>query len=62
KSSDNKEKAEIAAEIDKIIAENTPYMLIDDKIYEYYLINPKIKGLKIGKYEEYILHSPFFEK
>ena len=45
-------------EMDRIIS----FLLIDDYVYRYYLVNPKLKGVRKGDYGNISLSEPYIEK
>ena len=49
-------------EMDRILAEKIPFLLIDDDVYRYYLVNPKLKGVRVGDYGNFFLSEPYIEK
>lgn len=55
-------KIKMLTEMDKILAEKIPFLLIDDDVYRYYLVNPKLKGVRVGDYGNFFLSEPYIEK
>ena len=49
-------------EMDRILSEKIPFLLIDDYVYRYYLVNPKLKGVRVGDYGNFFLSEPYIEK
>ena len=50
-------KIKMLTEMEKI-----PFLLIDDDVYRYYLVNPKLKGVRVGDYGNFFLSEPYIEK
>ena len=49
-------------EMDRILSEKISFLLIDDYVYRYYLVNPKLKGVRKGDYGNISLSEPYIEK
>ena len=49
-------------EIDKILSEKIPFLLIDDYVYRYYLVSPGLKWVRVGDYGNISLSEPYIEK
>ena len=49
-------------EMDRILSEKIPFLLIDDYVYRYYLVNFKLKGVRKGDYGNISLSEPYIEK
>lgn len=55
-------KIKMLTEMNRILAEKIPFLLIDDDVYRYYLVNPRLKGLRVGDYGNFFLREPYIEK
>ena len=55
-------KIKMLTEMDRILAEKIPFLLIDDDVYRYYLVNPKLKGVRVGDYGNFFLSETYIEK
>lgn len=61
--SDESEKIKALYEIDRMYAEKIPYAILDNKVYRYFLINDRAKGISVeSPHGEIILNNPFIEK
>ena len=49
-------------EMDRILSKKIPFLLIDDYVHRYYLVNPKLKGVRKGDYGNIYLSEPYIEK
>ena len=49
-------------EMDRILSEKILFLLIDDYVYRYYLVNSKLKGVRKGDYGNISLSEPYIEK
>ena len=57
KSEKNNEKIKLMTELSQLYAKELPFLLINDKVYRYYLISSKVKEIKIkAPYGEYIIN------
>ena len=55
-------KIKMLTEMDRILAEKIPFLLIDDDVYRYYLVNPKLKGVKVENYSNFSLSVLYIKK
>ena len=55
-------KIKMLTEMDRILAEKILFLLIDDDVYRYYLVNPKLKGVRVGDYGNFFLSETYIEK
>ena len=55
-------KIKMLTEMDRILAEKIPFLLIDNDVYRYYLVNPELKGVRVGDYGNFFLSEPYIEK
>lgn len=55
-------KIKMLTEMDRILAEKIPFLLIDNDVYRYYLVNPKLKGVRVGDYGNFFLRETYIEK
>lgn len=63
KSKDSTEKLNLMNEIENMYVEKLPFILINDKVYRYFLINPKLKGFEVlPPYGELTLNYTYIEK
>ncbi len=57
KSEKNNEKIKLMTELSQLYAKELPFLLINDKVYKYYLISSKVKEIKIkAPYGKYIIN------
>ncbi len=57
KSEKNNEKIKLMTELSQLYAKELPFLLINDKVYKYYLISSKVKEIKIkAPYGQYIIN------
>ena len=55
-------KIKMLTEMDRTLAEKIPFLLIDNDVYRYYLVNSKLKGVRVGDYGNFFLSEPYIEK
>ena len=57
------EKIRLSAELDKRYAEKIPYILVEDKVYRYFLVSAKSKGISVTEtHGEIVLRYPYIKE